>query len=91
MTEKDDGGRAFPYGGQMMNPDGKWAQDGDPGMTLRQWYAGLAMQGLLASTMDERGATAIRAVAKDQGKGVVEVVASTAIGFAEALIAELKK
>ena len=54
-------------------------------------YAGLAMQGLLASTMDERGATAIRAVAKDQGKGVVEVVASTAIGFAEALIAELKK
>jgi hypothetical protein len=36
---KDDGGFAFPTGDQH----------NDPGMTLRDWFAGMALQGILAS------------------------------------------
>ena len=44
---KADGGPAFP-GSQPMLPDGTWDQDWAPGMTLRDWFAGMAMQGLNA-------------------------------------------
>lgn len=46
-----------------------------PGMTLREWYAGLALQGLLASP--DRAAS-IKGYARD------------AVAFADALIAELE-
>lgn len=39
MSEKNDGGPAFPR-------ESKWA---DYGMSLRQWYAGQALVGMLAS------------------------------------------
>lgn len=38
---KPDGGYAFPHS----YANGEYTTDG--GMTLRQWYAGLAMQGLM--------------------------------------------
>lgn len=38
--EVPEGGYAFPL---------YWGMNPDHGMSLRQWYAGLAMQGLLAS------------------------------------------
>lgn len=41
MTEKKDGGPAFAHG----NPE----QGGDPGMTLRDWFAGQALAGLMAA------------------------------------------
>lgn len=41
MTDRQDGGQAFPHG----NP----THGGDIGMTLRDWFAGMALQGLLAS------------------------------------------
>jgi hypothetical protein len=41
VSNKPDGGGAFP----QHESDGFYGQ---PGMTLRQWYAGMAMQGLLA-------------------------------------------
>ena len=41
MTTKDNGGDAFP----MSTPT-----DIYPGMTLRDWFAGQAMAGLLAAT-----------------------------------------
>lgn len=40
MSKKEDGGSAFPYGG---GSDGPY-----PGMTLRDWFAGQALNGLLA-------------------------------------------
>ena len=41
---KDTSGPAFPFQRDIRySPD----FDYEPGMTLRQWYAGLAMQGLL--------------------------------------------
>jgi len=43
-----DGGPAFP-GEQGHIPEGTWNQTWEPGMTIRQWYKGMAMQGLCAN------------------------------------------
>lgn len=44
--------RAFPSGpmGDSMTFDGRtsWQYPGQPGMSLRDWFAGMAMQGRLA-------------------------------------------
>lgn len=45
---KDTSGPAFP-GEQGTSPDGTWNQTWSPGMTIRQWYAGMAMQGIIAT------------------------------------------
>jgi hypothetical protein len=51
----DDGGPAFPTPGEefIEGPQGRcpasaWGMEGKPGMTLRDWFAGQALQGLLA-------------------------------------------
>lgn len=41
MSERNDGGPAFPY------PSEYWG-NGQPGMSLRDWFAGMAISGLLA-------------------------------------------
>lgn len=60
---------AFPSHGSM----GEVAQEG---MTLRQHYAGLAMQGLLADPETTAGA---------------DLVAKVSVQYADALLAELEK
>ena len=40
MSEIDNGGTAFPVSEDTAH---------FPGMTLRQWYAGMALQGMLAN------------------------------------------
>ena len=68
MSTKDDGGPAFP----------RTAPHPQNGMTLRQWYAGMAMQGLLA----------------DEGmdvEGFEHNAARKAFAYADAMIAEEKK
>ena len=47
MTTIDNGGTAFPCE-QSETQDGRWNMTFDPGMTLRQWYAGMALQGRLS-------------------------------------------
>lgn len=47
MDTKDDGGPAFPFG--EIRYDGgnhPLGKQYSPGMTLRQWYAGMALQAL---------------------------------------------
>lgn len=44
----DDGGPAFP-GEQGHTPDGTWNQTWEPGMTLRDWFAGQALNGLISN------------------------------------------
>ena len=48
MAQKDDGGQAYPAA--WGNPE----QGGDyvPGMSLRDWFAGQALAGLLAGSPD---------------------------------------
>jgi hypothetical protein len=43
MSEIQYGGPAFPSE-QGHNPDGLWNQTYDPGMTLRDWFAGQALE-----------------------------------------------
>lgn len=42
MTKKNDGGSAFPR--VSINP-GAHISESDPGMSLRDWFAGKALQG----------------------------------------------
>ena len=73
-TKQKDGGAAFPNSHPL-----KLAS----GMTLRQWYAGMALQGLIACPL-------VRGVVdgKENGDAVV-VIASEACDYADAIIAEL--
>ena len=49
---KDNGGPAFPC--QPLAMDGGACGPLDPGMTLRDWFAGMAMQGLLSGDVHAR-------------------------------------
>ena len=49
----DDGGPAFPFE-QGRCPDGTWNQTTEFGMSLRDWFAGMAFAGILASQFNER-------------------------------------
>jgi hypothetical protein len=84
MTDKkvNDGGQAFPRSYAYMNPEAGTAElKSIPGMSLRAWFAGMAMQGMLAS----------RATISVQYKLDKEWTASEAVAYADALIAELEK
>lgn len=49
MTARNDGGPAFPFG-QISETTGQPVNGFyDPGMSLRDWFAGLALQGICAS------------------------------------------
>lgn len=49
MTTKTDGGHAFPTQSWEYGRGDRVLQYQEPGMSLRDWFAGLAMQGLLAA------------------------------------------
>lgn len=71
MSDKDDGGPAFP------TVDANRGDEvGTPGMTLRDYFAAKAMQGLLSDTEFDVGATS---------------TAQIAFAIADAMIAESKK
>lgn len=44
MTQKDNGGAEFPYG--------NWEQGGESGVTLRDWFAGQALTGIVGVNYD---------------------------------------
>jgi hypothetical protein len=46
----DDGGPVFPQSQRMWDNDaGSWAVHSTGGMSLRDWFAGMALQGLVSS------------------------------------------
>lgn len=45
MTARDDGGPAFPTAAMQTTPGGP-VFGAAPGMTLRDWFAGMALQGI---------------------------------------------
>lgn len=81
-TEKkiDDGGPAFPLYRGFAPRDG----DHLPGMSLRAWLAGKAMQSVMDSFYREKE----NPISSDEAP---EFVADTALEFADALIAKLKR
>ena len=48
MSEKDDGGPAFPY--SALTPEGPEMYSDSTGMSLRDWFAGQALAGMLLSS-----------------------------------------
>jgi hypothetical protein len=62
--------------------------EGTPGASLREVYAGMAMQGLLANA---GFLAAIDAVAAKRGITSGVAIARSAVEFADALLAELEK
>ena len=60
MSALPDGGPAFPGGpggDSMQGEDGRISHQypGHPGMTLRDWFAGQALQGMIASESHPEG------------------------------------
>ena len=80
MNYKNDGGPAFPDQGQRKETNGTWNQQWSPGMSLRDWFAGMALQGLLAAEAHPRsiGTT----------YELQEQIPEHAYKFADAMIAE---
>ena len=74
MTKIDDGGPAFPFG-PFGDPERDAGQAG-PGMTLRDWFAGQALEGVLAFTGVPIGE---------------KVTAADAYAIADAMLAERQK
>ena len=77
----DDGGAAFPRTGHT---DGITSTEHE-GMSLRDHFAGLAMQ---AFASDPQMAIGIREAAEQAGISAPEMMARTAYGLANAMIAE---
>lgn len=46
-----DGGQAFPFV-HWKSPDEMMSYGHNPGMSLRDWFAGMALSGMLASTTE---------------------------------------
>lgn len=83
----------------MTNPDDA-AHPGPgigAGLTKREWYAGLAMQGLCTNLLQSvEGNNLIKRLEKDAGIATedlttLQVIARNATAFSDALIAELNK
>lgn len=77
-TKPKDGGYAFPC-----IPEG-----GYPGMTLRQYYAGLVMQAIMSNS-DQMGNC--QRAAEETNTDLFEVISNVACGMADALLKELAK
>ena len=73
MTTKDDGGPAFPN----ITPD--MPIQGGPGMSIRDWFAGMAMQGIISCPGDL------------DGYYEEDVVATNAYKMADAMLRERAK
>jgi hypothetical protein len=94
MDKVNDGGPAFPTRGEdfVDGPQGRlpqsaWGMEPKTGMTLRDWFAGQAMQGM-AAEMVKGGYPRQDIIA-----GVPEqnLIAEVAFGIADAMLAERAK
>lgn len=55
MSGREDGGSAFPGKRQgIMNMTGASYEIDEPGMSLRDYFAGMALQGIMATRTDFR-------------------------------------
>lgn len=80
MADKPDGGPAFP---ESIDHEGRvWHC---PGMTLRDYFAGQALVGLIQHTKE------IGCLARQGGEKTDEYLAGSAYEIADAMIAEREK
>jgi len=85
MSEKDNGGPAFPVV-PTMEGAGQWGY-AYPGMTLRDWFAGQALAGLLADS--KRSRKLYENAGGDDG--ILRCNSEWAYSLADAMLAERSK
>jgi hypothetical protein len=73
--ERNDGGPAFPVGSDL-GPASNIVDGGYGGMSLRDWFAGMALQGMLACP---------------ESMGGINQFAECAYEYADAMLAEREK
>lgn len=81
VMDKDTGGRAFPTTPEHTE---RFSGSGGPGMTLRDWFAGQALNGLLANKTNME-------IAAGAEKDLGGVISSWAYEFADAMLKERAK
>lgn len=84
MSEIDGGGAAFPFS-HFETPDGMVATTTEFGMSLRDWFAGQALTGILACFKDYRGAVGA------DGKATSNSRARLAYELADAMLEHRKR
>lgn len=85
MSKKPKDYSAFPTM-PVRTPDGRLDPDCYSGLTIRQWYAGMALQGMLTSGLEG----AIESLVVLGGGSPARGAALAAFGFADAMIAHEK-
>lgn len=83
MSKNDTGGYAFPAP-QVKNEYGGIIQEPAPGMTLRDWFAGMALHGWLATY----GPDQVHPMTSENG---LAVVSKQAYAVADAMLKERSK
>jgi len=78
MSERKDGGAAFPYSYSLSSHDGQVTVYHGNGMSLRDWFAGQTMMAIAGSRVDWTDISP-------------QMAAKTAYEFADALIKERDK
>lgn len=88
MSKVNDGGAAFPMPAGASAYDGRpqYSHGNAPGMSLRDYFAGQALQGMLASGCQE----AVEQVWIATGRSAAGGLATAAYGFADAMLAARK-
>ena len=90
MTTIDPNAPAFPFPTTTDSVTaGPWAAA--PGLSIRAYFAAMAMQGFVSAFADKSVSRAMSASAKDSDREVPQEIAVCSIELADALIAELAK
>ncbi len=82
----NDGGPAFPPFPPHVMPAGVVLKTSDTGMSLLDWFAGQALQGMLAANTSVGSREAALMVAAESGESLLEMWAAVAYGQAVAML-----
>lgn len=88
MTDKTDGGPAFPPPHPYQNVNGDWFYPEQPGMSLRDWFAGQALAGIMANPERWKQIVEDYTSGKKTYEQCSEANAVKAYSLADAMIAE---
>ena len=87
MTEKNNGGPAFPIAFQHHNVDGSISGQEWGGMMLRDYLAAKAMQGILANDVCMKQAINEATMGAGVYKATVALIAKRSYDYADAMLA----